>query len=124
MSNKISNKTTLEAILGLTSKMTMNQSVARKLNLLMDGIKSVGLIEQLTIAGNEGNYLIIDSDSWDRTSCALELDVQPRYVLWEENEFFHFIESYIKKTDIESLSLPGPKKAREKMASKPLKKRA
>jgi hypothetical protein len=109
VTNKEARASALQTLLGLKVSKGANENVARQLNRLMANIKGVGLIEETEIGGTEGNYLIIDGGSWDKTRRELGLEVQPSFVLWEESDFFRFLQTYMEEAGKKAMAQPTRK---------------
>jgi len=111
---KQSKSKTLKAILSLKTRKKGIGRLGRQLNRLMGSIKSVGLIESTEIAGTQGNFLIVDGASWDKTRQEMGLNAPPSFILWEENAFFRFLETYISELDRKSHTSLTRKKSEKK----------
>jgi hypothetical protein len=66
-----------------------------RLNRMMSSIKRVGCVENMSLNGTEGTYLIIEGGSWRDACRDLGLAAAPSFVMWEETEFLSFLRSQV-----------------------------
>jgi len=67
-----------------------------KMNRLINEINEVGYIEGVGIKGIEGRYFLIDGESWQHACRNLEMKIFPSFVMWEESDFYAFLESVLQ----------------------------
>lgn len=68
----------------------------KKVDDFMLSLQTVGLLEGIRINGKGGRYFLINGKSWIEASKKIEMEVEPNFVLWEESEFFSFLDSMLK----------------------------
>ena len=93
----------MEKILSLDqliiSQQKKNAPALKKFDKLIQNIRGVGLIEGIEYNGkNEGRYFLIDGASWQKACQELHQTIIPNFIMWEEADFFSFLESLIKKS--------------------------
>jgi len=67
----------------------------KKLNKAFELLKNIGLIEGIQMEGRDKRYFLIDGVSWKRACNELKQPSTPNYILWEEADFFTFIEDIV-----------------------------
>ena len=71
----------------------LNAEGIEKLNMFVSNLKSVGLIEGMTLNSSKGRYFLIDGVSWEDACHKLGESIEPSFVAWEESKFFEFLKS-------------------------------
>ena len=99
MSNK---SLVLEKILSM-DKIILSQkqkyhdsSALKKLNKAFELLKNIGLIEGIQMEGEDKRYFLIDGATWRQACNELKQYSTPNYILWEEADFFTFIEDIVR----------------------------
>lgn len=72
---------------------TRNPEGIEKLNRFVTDLKSVGLIEGISLNGRVGRYFLIEGQSWNKACCRLGETAEPSFIAWHENDFFDFLKS-------------------------------
>ena len=67
----------------------------KRIDDFMSELKNVGLVEGLEIGGIRGRYFMIDGSSWCRANRKLKGTAVPNYVMWEESDFFSYLDSLL-----------------------------
>ncbi len=68
----------------------------KKLDDFMLSLQTVGLLDGIKINGKGGRYFLIDGESWYEASRKIEIEAVPNFIIWEESEFFSFLDSLLK----------------------------
>jgi hypothetical protein len=86
-----------------TQKNNENPVRVKLLYSLIETIKNVGMIQWTGLGKNNGRYFLIDGASWLKACGELKQPITPNFILWEETEFFSFLESCVRNpVDISS----------------------
>lgn len=72
-----------------------DQSIIKQIDDFMSELKNVGFVEGLEIAGVRGRYFMIDGSSWCRANRKLKGTAVPNFVIWEETDFFSYLDSLL-----------------------------
>ena len=97
----MSNSRVLKSILTLHEHIVAKQAecsdpaLIRRIDDFMSELKNVGLVEGLEIGGIRGRYFMIDGSSWCRANRKLKGTAVPNYVIWEETDFFSYLDSLL-----------------------------
>lgn len=70
-------------------------SLIKRIDDFMSELKNIGLVEGLEIGGIHGRYFMIDGSSWCRANQKLKGTAVPNYVIWEETDFFSYLDSLL-----------------------------
>ncbi len=70
--------------------------VLKKVDDFMLSLQNVGLLEGIEVNGKRGRYFLIDGKSWNDARRKMEIEAAPNFVIWEESEFFSFLDSLLK----------------------------
>lgn len=95
------NSRVLKAIFSLHEHMVTMQSECTNPELLkqvddfMSELNNVGLVEGLEIGSLRGRYFMIDGNSWCRAIRKLKATAVPNFVIWEEIDFFNYLDSLL-----------------------------
>lgn len=89
----------LDKLIISQQKTSNNPTGLKRLQDLIDIIKGVGMIEGANIDHKDGRYFLIDGSSWQKACKELHQPITPNFIMWEESEFFLFLESLLKKSD-------------------------
>ncbi len=73
-----------------------DDQLLKKLDDFMLGLQTVGLLEGIKINGKRGRYFLIDGKSWNEASRKIKIEAVPNFIIWEESEFFSFLDSLLK----------------------------
>lgn len=96
------NHTVIDSILSLHQHIILlhrkyaDQELLNKLDDFMLSLQTVGLLDGIHIHGKEGRYFLIEATSWKEVTQRLRINAVPNFVLWEESEFFTFLDSLLK----------------------------
>ena len=82
-------------LIRLNSELKDDQ-LSKKIDDFMLGLETVGLLDGIKLNGKKGRYFLIDGKSWYEASRKIEIEVIPNFVVWEESEFFSFLDSLLK----------------------------
>lgn len=86
-----------------TSKNKENPVRVKLLHSLIETIKNVGMVQWTGLGKSHGRYFLIDGASWQKACEELKQPITPNFILWEEKEFFTFLESLVRNpADISS----------------------
>ena len=72
-----------------------DSSALKKMNKAFELLKNIGLIEGIQTEGRDKRYFLIDGTTWKRACNELNQPFTPNYILWEEADFFTFIENIV-----------------------------
>lgn len=95
------NSRVLKSILSLHEHMMAIQSecsdpgLIKRVDDFISELKNVGLVEGLEIGGIRGRYFMIDGNSWCRANRKLKGTAVPNFVIWEETDFFSYLDSLL-----------------------------
>jgi hypothetical protein len=95
------NNRVLKAILSLHEHMLAKQTESSDMGLIkrvddfMSELSNVGIVEGLEIGGIRGRYFMIDGNSWYRANRKLKGTAVPNFVIWEETDFFSYLDSLL-----------------------------
>jgi hypothetical protein len=84
-----------------------NPMALNLLHNLIETIKNVGMVQGTGLGDNHGRYFLIDGVSWQKACGELKQPITPNFIMWEETEFFSFLESLVRNTANISSSLAG-----------------
>ena len=70
--------------------------VLKKVDDFMLSLQNVGLLEGMEVNGKRGRYFLIDGKSWNEARKKIKIEADPNFVIWEESEFFSFLDSLLK----------------------------
>ena len=73
-----------------------DDQLLKKIDDFMLSLQTVGLLEGIKINGKGGRYFLIDGKSWYEASRKIEIEAVPPFIIWEESEFFSFLDSLLK----------------------------
>ncbi len=78
-----------------------NRDVAgiKRINRFISNIQGAGLIDGIELNGKKGRFLFIKGVSWQNACRVLKEAAAPSFVVWEEAEFFSFLESQFHLLD-------------------------
>ena len=68
----------------------------KKVDDFMLSLQTVGLLDGIKINGKGGRYFLIDGKSWYEASQKIKIEAIPNFIVWEESEFFSFLDSMLK----------------------------
>jgi len=97
----MSNHSVLKAILTLHEHIVARQTecsdpgLIKRIDDFVSELKNVGFVEGLEIGGIRGRYFMIDGNSWCRANRKLKGTAIPNYVIWEETDFFSYLDSLL-----------------------------
>ena len=95
-------QTVIDSILSLQQHIIMlhrdfgDHAVLKKVEDFMLKLDTVGMLDSININGKEGRYFLIDAKSWIQASREMDIDVVPDFVVWEESEFYSFLEHLLE----------------------------
>jgi hypothetical protein len=73
-----------------------DSSALKKLNKAFELLRNIGLIEGIQMEGRDKRYFLIDGTTWRRACNELNQPSTPNFILWEEADFFTFIENIVR----------------------------
>ncbi len=73
-----------------------NDELLKKVDDFMLSLHTVGMMDGVRINEKEGRYFLIDAKSWLEASRKLGIEAAPDFIVWEESEFFSFLDSLLK----------------------------
>ncbi len=76
-----------------------DEGLLKKVEELMGRFQSMGLLEGMERHGIHGRYFLFEGPTWMEAAEKLEMEAVPNFVLWEESEFFRFLESVLRPTE-------------------------
>ncbi len=82
--------------IGSLHKKFGNDALLKKIDDFMLSLHTVGLMDGVSINGKKGRYFLIDAKSWLEASRKLGIEAAPDFIVWEESEFFSFLDSLLK----------------------------
>jgi hypothetical protein len=71
----------------------------RRLRSLVKNIKGVGMVQGASLNHDNERYFLIDGASWQRACEELKHTITPNFIMWEETDFFVFLESLLQGSD-------------------------
>lgn len=86
----------LDQLIISQQKGSRNSTGLRRLHRLIENIKGVGMIQGSVLNHGNGRYFLIDGASWQRACEELKSTITPNFIMWEETDFFTFLESLLK----------------------------
>ena len=89
----------LDQLIISQQKKNRNQTGLKRLQNLIDIIKGVGMVQGVGIDKENERYFLIDGASWQRACEELHQAITPNFIMWEESDFFLFLESLIQSSD-------------------------
>ncbi len=93
--------TAMENIVLLHNRIVNKQKEIRSPEVLervtnfMAELRCVGMIEGLEMNGRPGRYFLIDGNSWGKACRILKAPAAPSFVIWEEADFFSYLDSFV-----------------------------
>jgi len=79
-----------------------DDQLLKKVDDFMLGLQTVGLLDGIRINDKGGRYFLIEGKSWYEASRKIKIEVAPNFVVWEESEFFSFLDSLLKPVGYQS----------------------
>lgn len=101
MSPNTANNRVLNAIFSLHDHLVgkqeecSNPGLIKQVDDFMSELKTIGLVEGLEIGGIRGRYFMFDGNSWCRANRKLKITAVPNFVIWEETDFFSYLDSLL-----------------------------
>ena len=95
-------KTVIESVLSLHQQIINlhrdygDDQTLKKVDDFMLSLKTMGLLEGIKINDKAGRYFLIEGKSWIDACKKNKIEAEPNFVIWEETEFFSFMESMLK----------------------------
>ena len=89
----------LDQLIISQQKGSRNSTGLRRLHSLIENIKGVGMIQGPALDHGNGRYFLIDGASWQRACEELRSTITPNFIMWEETDFFTFLESLLKRPE-------------------------
>ena len=89
----------LDQLIVSQQKGSPNSSGLKRLHNVLENIKSVGMVEGPVLDHDDGRYFLIDGASWLQTCDELKHMITPNFIMWEETDFFEFLESLLMNSD-------------------------
>lgn len=79
-----------------------DDKLLKKVDDFMLSLQTLGLLDGIKINGKGGRYFLIDGKSWYEASRKIKIETIPNFVIWEESEFFSFLDSLLKPLESRS----------------------
>ena len=89
----------LDQLIISQQKKNRNQTGLKRLQSLIDIIKGVGMVQGAGIDKEDERYFLIDGASWQRACEELHQAIIPNFIMWEESDFFLFLESLLRSSN-------------------------
>ena len=80
-------------------KRSRNSKGLKRLHSLIENIKGVGMVQGPALDHGDGRYFLIDGASWQKACGELKSAITPNFIMWEETDFFTFLESLLLGRD-------------------------
>jgi hypothetical protein len=97
--NVMSKILSLDQLIISQKKESQNSSGLNRLQSLLKNIKGVGMVQGPVLDHGDGRYFLIDGASWQRVCEELKDKITPNFIMWEETDFFTFLESLLQGPD-------------------------
>ena len=96
----------LENLIITQQKNHADPSNLEQFNQLIQHMKGVGLIEGMGPGHKEERYFLFEGSSWQKICQELKKTITPNFIMWEEKEFFIFLEKLVKNPEeLKAISL-------------------
>jgi hypothetical protein len=89
----------LDQLIISEQKKNQNHTGLKRLQSLIDIIKGVGMVQGAGIDKENERYFLIDGISWQKACEELHQAIIPNFIMWEESDFFVFLESLLRGSD-------------------------
>ena len=89
----------LDQLIISQEKENRNSKGLSRFHHIIETIKGVGMVQGPVLGQDDGRYFLIDGTSWQRACMELESTITPNFIMWEETDFFTFLESLLKETE-------------------------
>ena len=89
----------LDQLIISQQKKNPNQTGLKRLQSLIGIIKGVGMVQGTGINEESERYFLIDGASWQRACEELHQAITPNFIMWEESDFFLFLESLLQSSN-------------------------
>ena len=86
----------LDQLIISMQKGSRNSTGLKRLHSLIENIKGVGMVQGPALDHGDGRYFLIDGASWQRACEELKHTITPNFIMWEETDFFAFLESLLQ----------------------------
>ncbi len=86
----------LDQLIISQQKGNRNSQGLSRLHSLIENIRGVGMVQGPALDHGDGRYFLIDGASWQRACEELRDTITPNFIMWEETDFFSFLESLLK----------------------------
>ena len=86
----------LDQLIISQQKGSRNSTGLKRLHSLIENIKGVGMVQGPALDHGNGRYFLIDGVSWQRACEELKYTITPNFIMWEESDFFTFLESLLQ----------------------------
>ena len=94
--NVMSKILSLDQLIISQEKGSRNPTGLKRLQSLIKNIKGVGMVQGPVFDHGDGRYFLIDGASWQRACEELKDTITPNFIMWEETDFFTFLESLLQ----------------------------
>ena len=89
----------LDQLIISQQKGSQNPTGLKRLHSLIENIKGVGMVQGPALDHGDGRYFLIDGTSWQQACEELKHTITPNFIMWEETDFFAFLESLLQGQD-------------------------
>ncbi|MHC4144283.1 MAG: ParB/RepB/Spo0J family partition protein [Planctomycetota bacterium] len=104
----ISRMLSLDQLIISQQKRSRNSAGLKRLHSLIENIKGVGMVQGATLDPDDGRYFLIDGASWQQACKELKHAITPNFIMWEETDFFAFLESLLRDSDKQKATSKKP----------------
>ena len=89
----------LDQLIISQQKGSRNSTGLKRLHSLIKNIKGVGMVQGPALDHGDGRYFLIDGTSGQQACEELKRTITPNFIMWEETDFFAFLESLLQGQD-------------------------
>ena len=97
--NVMSRILSLDQLIISQQKRNRNCIGLKRLHSLIENIRGIGMVQGAVLDHGDGRYFLIDGASWQRACAELKNTITPNFIMWEETDFFAFLESLLREAD-------------------------
>jgi hypothetical protein len=95
----------IQKILSLENLIVSHQNdhsdplVLDRFNQFIENLKGIGLIEGMGQNHQKARYFLFEGASWQKVCQEFKKTITPNFIMWEEAEFYSFLETLINTPD-------------------------
>jgi len=97
--NVMSKILSLDQLIISQQRRNRNSIGLKRLHRLIENVRGVGMVDGAVLDRGYGRYFLIDGASWQRACKELKHTITPNFIMWEETDFFTFLESMLQGSD-------------------------